>query len=951
MRWLVVTAMAGMLVLSGCGGDDDGAASGSTATGTESSPPAASGQIPVVTSTDVYADIVRTIGGDAVEVQALASSDSGADPHSYEASARDQLAVKDAQLVIANGGHYDDFLTQALDAAGGERTVLTAVTEAQHEDEGEGALASSPTPHDHGEDGNEHVWYDLKAMNALATKIAGTLSALRPADSAVFTSRAGAFQNELSDLRDRQAAIREEHSGVAVAVTEPLPLFLLADCGLVDKTPEGFSEAIEEGTDVPARVLQDTLDLFADGAVGRARLQLADHRTADRTRAGRRRGGRDPGGADVRDAARRAGLPQLDAGQPGRARRGARRRVGMTLTEPVAGSSSVADVTAVLSLRDASLHYGQRHLWEHLNLELAPGEFLAVLGPNGSGKTSLLRVVLGLTPLTSGHVEIAGQPVRRGNRLVGYVPQQHALSSASGLRPRDLVRLGVDGHRWGPGPTPNARARVDELLAAVGATSYADAPLGMLSGGEQQRVRIAQALATDPRLLLCDEPLLSLDLAHQRGVVALLDARRQQGTAVVMVTHEINPILPVVDRVLFVAPHGVRLGTAGRDPHLTGADRALPHTGRGGPDRQRHRHPRAQHPPRALTSADSSSSASATRKSSSVMIPELRSTSRPFKRRSRSAGRSAGRSGRGAGSGTISGSGSTALRAPPSSAAAASVSTASDGWTGIDAPSDPSSATAPSAKISRASATMSSSSYTASTSPTAANGTSLSMLSSSARAAAAASTEPSGSGSISVTGSADAAHAGSGVALSSSSTIWESTISGISLSGWSVSGSGVQCGISTLGIAGISTSATTYSRWETISARSTRRGDRRRAVLGQRGPLRHLDLHREVRHHEVRHHEARAGSDSHRLVGRRLAGTSTCARNRRGDSGSVVQRAIGSGEDRGVSRHRRLAGEQGDQLSDSRSVDARHLQLEVAARGDELDGGEQAARLAGADAR
>lgn len=265
MRRSVATAVAGMVFLGGCGGgsDSDGEAVGNAGT----SPPAASGTIRVVTSTDFYADIVRTIGGDAVEVQALVSSDSGADPHSYEASARDQLAVKDAELVIANGGHYDDFLTQALDAAGGERTVLTAVTEAHHEDEGETALESSPTPHDHGEDSNEHVWYDLKAMNVLATGIAGALSALRPADSATFTSRAGAFQNELADLRDRQDHIRENHGDTAVAVTEPLPLFLLADCGLIDKTPAEFSEAIEEGTDVPARVLQDTLDLFADHAV------------------------------------------------------------------------------------------------------------------------------------------------------------------------------------------------------------------------------------------------------------------------------------------------------------------------------------------------------------------------------------------------------------------------------------------------------------------------------------------------------------------------------------------------------------------------------------------------------------------------------------------------------------------------------------------------------------
>jgi zinc/manganese transport system ATP-binding protein len=185
-----------------------------------------------------------------------------------------------------------------------------------------------------------------------------------------------------------------------------------------------------------------------------------------------------------------------------------------------------------------------------------------VLGPNGAGKTSLLRVLLGLTPLSSGRLEIVGHPVRSGNRHVGYVPQQHALTSAANLRPRDLVQLGIDGHRWGFARSKGTRSRVDELLAAVGASAYADAPLGLLSGGEQQRVRIAQALATDPRILLCDEPLLSLDLAHQQGVVALLDARRREhATAVVMVTHEINPILPVVDRVLFLAPHGVRLGT------------------------------------------------------------------------------------------------------------------------------------------------------------------------------------------------------------------------------------------------------------------------------------------------------------------------------------------------------------------------------------------------------
>ncbi len=142
------------------------------------------------------------------------------------------------------------------------------------------------------------------------------------------------------------------------------------------------------------------------------------------------------------------------------------------------------------------------------------------------------------------------------------MPQQKALAAAASVRARDLVRLGVDGHRWGAGGARRARPRVDELLAAVGATGYADVPLGLLSGGEQQRVRIAQALATDPRILLCDEPLLSLDLHHQSAVTRLVDARRRShGTAVVFVTHEINPILSAVDRVLYLSGGRFRVGT------------------------------------------------------------------------------------------------------------------------------------------------------------------------------------------------------------------------------------------------------------------------------------------------------------------------------------------------------------------------------------------------------
>jgi zinc/manganese transport system ATP-binding protein len=218
---------------------------------------------------------------------------------------------------------------------------------------------------------------------------------------------------------------------------------------------------------------------------------------------------------------------------------------------------------AVVRARSLALRFGERVLWEDLGFDLEPGEFLAVLGPNGTGKTSLVRIMLGLLRPTAGSVEVAGRPPAEARAQVGYVPQQRAFDRDVPLRGRDLVRLGLDGHRWGLGLTSKAStARVERALRDVGASAHADLPVGRLSGGEQQRLRIAQALVSDPALLLADEPLLSLDLAAQRVVTGLLDARRRAaGTPVVFVTHDINPILPVTDRVLYLAPGRWAIGT------------------------------------------------------------------------------------------------------------------------------------------------------------------------------------------------------------------------------------------------------------------------------------------------------------------------------------------------------------------------------------------------------
>lgn len=211
----------------------------------------------------------------------------------------------------------------------------------------------------------------------------------------------------------------------------------------------------------------------------------------------------------------------------------------------------------VVDFTDATLALGERTLWQELTLSVHAGEFIAVLGPNGSGKTTLLRAILGQVPLTSGSLTLHGR--------LGYVPQQHADDSDSmALRGRDLVGFGVDGASWGIGWRGRRRRvrRVDAAIAEVGATAYADSPLGLLSGGEQQRLRIAQALTNDPGILLCDEPLSSLDLHNQRLVVDLLNARRRsRDTAILFVTHEINPVLPYVDRVLYLVDGRFRIGT------------------------------------------------------------------------------------------------------------------------------------------------------------------------------------------------------------------------------------------------------------------------------------------------------------------------------------------------------------------------------------------------------
>lgn len=191
-------------------------------------------------------------------------------------------------------------------------------------------------------------------------------------------------------------------------------------------------------------------------------------------------------------------------------------------------------------------------LWRDLNLEVAPGEFLAILGSNGVGKSTLFQTVLGQRALTRGTVDVEGK--------IGYIPQQRMFPANLPIRARDLVGLST-AHGVFRNRRPR-REQVDAALAEVGAAGLADRRVGEMSGGQQQLIRQAQALAGDPEILLCDEPLLSMDLRAQRATVELLERqRRERNAAVLFITHNINPILEVTDRVLYITPHGHRQGT------------------------------------------------------------------------------------------------------------------------------------------------------------------------------------------------------------------------------------------------------------------------------------------------------------------------------------------------------------------------------------------------------
>jgi zinc/manganese transport system ATP-binding protein len=214
---------------------------------------------------------------------------------------------------------------------------------------------------------------------------------------------------------------------------------------------------------------------------------------------------------------------------------------------------------AAIRFERTAVRLSGRTIFSDVSLTVAQAEFVAVLGPNGAGKSTLIRAMLGLLPLAAGRALVLGRPPGEANAQIGYLPQRRNFDAGTRIRGVDLVQLGLDGARWGvplPGAPSRKRAtaRVAEVIELVAATEYAAKPIGELSGGEQQRLLIAQALVRRPELLLLDEPLDSLDLPNQAAVAALVRRIcREERVAVLLVAHDINPILSYLDRVIYLA--------------------------------------------------------------------------------------------------------------------------------------------------------------------------------------------------------------------------------------------------------------------------------------------------------------------------------------------------------------------------------------------------------------
>ena len=469
--WLAGVVGFALLAAVSCSSGSSGAASN----------PSGDGQLRVVVAENFWGSLASQLGGDRVTVTSLIASPD-TDPHDYEPTAQDARAIASAQYVVFNGVGYDTWAGQSVDAnPSSDRKVLEI-----------GKLLGLR------EGDNPHRWYFPADVEKVINQITADYKALDPADADYFDQQHSDLEtNGLKTYKDLLGEIKQRYGGTPVGASESIFEGIADATGLDLKTPASFLTAISEGTDPTA---QDKATV--DTQIAQQQIKVFVYNRQNST----------PDVQALVDAARAAGIevatvtetlvpadasfevwqstqlqqladalaPRL-AGDPldhCAARRGSACRGGPVTTDDGASREDIGPSAPVVEIRDAAARLGARTIWSAVDLQVRAGSFVAVLGPNGVGKSTLIKAVLGQVPLAAGAISVLGRPAGRSNRDIGYLPQRRAFDAALRVRAVDLVRLGLDGDRWGA-PLPRwlrrdrrGDAEVARLVDLVGATAY-----------------------------------------------------------------------------------------------------------------------------------------------------------------------------------------------------------------------------------------------------------------------------------------------------------------------------------------------------------------------------------------------------------------------------------------------------------------------------------------------
>ena len=492
--------------------------------------------VKVVAAENFYGDVASQIGGGDVAVTSILTNPDQ-DPHLFEASTATARALADAKVVVSNGVDYDPWMEKLLsanNAAGRKEIVVAALV---------GRKAGD----------NPHLWYDPAYMKAAAKAIAAALAEVDPARKGDYEKGEAAFVASLAPLNAKIAEMKKKYAGEPVTLSEPVFGYQAGLIGLKVRN-EGFALAVMNNTEPSASQVAGFENDLKKHLV---KAMLFNAQASE------------PAVQRLVEMAKANKIPIVGVSET--------EPPGMTyqawmLAQLDALDKALSGATEVSALRfdNVVLRLGGRNVLSGASFAVEEGEFIGVLGANGAGKTTMMRAALGLLAPSAGRIEVFGKPAAKGASNVGYMPQNRGAVGSLRLTGYDIVVSAAMGGRFGfRRLDKSVRAEVARVLELVGARELAARPIDELSGGERQRLLLSQALIGRPRLLLLDEPLISLDPAHQASVVDIARRLRDElKIAILFSAHELNPLVNTIDRVLYLGSGAAVIGTV--DEVVTG---------------------------------------------------------------------------------------------------------------------------------------------------------------------------------------------------------------------------------------------------------------------------------------------------------------------------------------------------------------------------------------------